>query len=154
MKKLLVVITAMMLLLVSGQAFARHGKGDGKRGMDWYAAELGLTEEQKTQMQAKRDAFKTSIAPLRDELISKKQEMKQLWAVADPDEAAIMVKFREINELRTQIKEKAIQYKLERRELLTPEQKVKAAALVASSQGWKSHGSGKGGHHKGMRDWK
>lgn len=115
-------------------------------GMNPYVAStLNLTEDQKAQIQAKQEAFhQAESSPLRDKLFSKRMELRNLWAKASPDQAAISEKQLEIRDIQNEIQEKATQYQLDCRQLLTHDQQEKLGTLVAHHGGWDGHGMGGG----------
>ena len=75
-------------------------------------------------MQALQESFFKEIFPLRKDLQTKRLEMRVLWAENPPDQAKILAKQKEINQLREQIQEKATKFRLETRQVLTPEQQA------------------------------
>lgn len=134
MKKLSILI--VVLTLLSPNAWAFRGTcglmGPGFRLNPHLASVLDLTEEQKAQIQAKQEAFLEEINPLRNRLFSRKMEMRDLWGQGNPDQSRISAKQREIQAIQSQIQEKTIQYQMECRELLTPEQQDKLGMTVAN----------------------
>jgi Spy/CpxP family protein refolding chaperone len=153
MKKLSLLIVVMVLAASSAWAF-RGGCGMGPGfGMNPYVAStLNLTEDQKAQIQAKQEAMLEEIGPLRDKLFSKKMEMKDLWAKANPDQSGISEKRQEIQAIQNEIQEKATQYQLDCRQFLTPDQQEKLGTLVAQHGGRGGMGMGPG-HGPQMRGW-
>jgi len=150
MKRIGVLVVAMVLAGSSAWAFGGGGCGMGPGpGMmnPAVASSLNLTEDQKAQIGSRRDAFMEETAPLRSELFTKREEMRQLWAAASPDQGQITAKQQEVQEIRSRIQEKAIQYKLDCRQMLTPEQQGQLTTLAASRGGWR------GGRGCGMAGW-
>jgi Spy/CpxP family protein refolding chaperone len=140
MKKTIIVGLGLIpvLALVATVALAwvpRFGLGFG-RGFAGPAFDSppipNLTAEQSAQIKALRDAFLKETEPLQKELYAKAQELRNLWQSANPDQAAIAAKQKEMIDLRTQLQEKATNLGLEIRKVLTPEQ---LAQLPAFSQG-------------------
>ena len=144
-KKLGILVVAMVLVASSAWAF-RGGCGMGPGyGMNPYVAStLNLTEDQQTQIKEKQEVFLEEINPLRDKLFSKRMELRNLWAKANPDQAAISEKQQEIQAIQNEIQEKATQYQLDCRQFLTAEQQEKLGTFVASHGGWGGHGMGGG----------
>ena len=83
-----------------------------------------LTAEQSAQIQALRDGFLKEIESLQKELYTKGTELRNLWQSPNPDQAAIAAKQKEIFNLQSQLQEKATNFRLEIRKLLTPEQQA------------------------------
>ena len=172
MKKIMVAVMMVALLAAGGLVMAQgYEKGPGM-GMGygphsgghlgshrlWRA--LNLTPEQVEKMKALRKSFFEKALPLRNDLRSKKFELKALWLQPNVDEEKILAKQKEINALRDQLQEKATRNRLEIRRILTPEQQAKLISL--RSQHWhryhkwhRHHRYGRGcgfgpgpGHHR------
>jgi Spy/CpxP family protein refolding chaperone len=173
MKRLALLIMAGVLVASNAWAF-RGGTGTGPgpgngpgcgmgpgygMGPGWAAA-LDLTEEQQAQIQAKQTAFQADTDPLRDKLFSKKMELRNLWAETNPDQAKITAKQKEIQALQNKLQEKATQFRLDCREVLSPEQQEKLVTTMAyrggqDGRGWGGAGRGMGGRGqgRGMGNW-
>jgi Spy/CpxP family protein refolding chaperone len=156
MKKLGMFAFALVMAASNAWAFGGGcgmGMGPGLGMNPQWASNLNLTAEQKTQLQARHEAFAAEIEPLRNEMFTKREELRQLWANPNPDQAMISAKQREIRELQGQIQDKATQQRLGCLEVLTPEQREKLGTLTAQC-GWKGgrgRGCGQGmGHGPGM----
>jgi len=145
MKKLGILIVVMVLMASSAWAF-RGGRGMGPGyGMNPYVAStLNLTEDQKTQIQARQEVFLEEINPLRDKLFSKRMELRSLWAKPNPDQASISEKQMEIQTIQNEIQEKATQYQLDCRQFLTAEQQEKLGTFMAGRGGRGKPGMGGG----------
>jgi zinc resistance-associated protein len=133
MKRMIVAVLVVALVGTAGLALAQGwGRGPGygpayppnygPRGA--WGAGLNLTPEQVQKMQALQDKFFKETLPLRNELQAKVLELRTLWAQASPDQTKIMAKQKEINALREQLQEKGTQFRLEARNILTPEQQA------------------------------
>ena len=110
-----------------------HGKG------------LNLSPEQKAKFQELRRRFTKDTAQLRGELVTKRLELRSLWTDPKADSQAILAKEREFRDIKNRMKDKIIQYKLEARSLLTPEQIEKLGMM--QGRGCKrmmGHGRGMG----------
>ena len=146
MKKWSVLIVALVFTASSAWAF-RGGCGAGPGLGSWISpylsSELDLTEDQKAQLQAKEEALQTEVNPLRDELFSKRMELRSLWTQNPIDEAKILAKQKEIQTIQNQIQDKVTLHRLECRQLLTAEQREKLGTLQGQGKGW--------GRHRGMR---
>lgn len=147
MKKSGILFVFMVLAASNAWAFRGEcGMGPGLGMNSYIASTLNLTEDQKAQIQTKQEVFQEEINPLRDELFSKRMELRELWAKANPDQGLISAKQKEIQAIQNQIQEKTTQYQLECRELLTPEQQEKLGTTVAHHGGW-------GGPGRKMHSW-
>lgn len=136
-------ILVVIVVLAAGNALAFRGGHGMRPGMVMdpsMVSLLDLSEDQKVQIQAKQEAHEAEINPLHDKLFSRKMELRILWAQPTPDQAKIVTKQREIQALQNQIQEMAIRFKLECRQLLTPEQREKLGTSAAYDGGWSSPG--------------
>lgn len=131
--------TALIILAVTAAAAGPWGSGMGPRA----ALTLELTPDQSAELQALDEAHWKEVAPLRNELLAKNEELRQLLAASDPDRTAILAKQREIHDLRGTVGELGIQHQLDRRALLTPEQQQKLAER--GGPGCRGEGKGRGG---------
>ena len=100
---------------------------------------LNLTPEQKAKFQELHRKFIVENAQLIGGLVAKRLELKSLWTDPKADSQAILAKERELRELKYRVKDKVIQYKLEFRNSLTPEQIEKLGMT-----GGVGHGFGRG----------
>jgi Spy/CpxP family protein refolding chaperone len=81
-----------------------------------------LTPEQQTKFQELRQKFNDETAQLRGTMLTKRLELQSLWRNPKADSKAILEKEKEFRTLQNQMKDKAVQLKLEARTILTPEQ--------------------------------
>jgi Spy/CpxP family protein refolding chaperone len=120
--KLLVFFFA--LLFMTGSVYAM-GPGEGGPG-EGHSAHgpnlLNLTPEQKTKLQTLRENFRKETVFLRNDINVKRLELKTLWTVPTPDKDKILAKQKELNDLKTQLQMKAIDFRLEARSYLSPDQ--------------------------------
>jgi Spy/CpxP family protein refolding chaperone len=144
-KKLIVLGLVVVMVLGVTYVYARGpGYGPDPKGEDWKG--LSLTPEQKTKFQELRQKFNDETAQLRGNTLTKRLELQSLWTNPNADPKAIMDKEKELRDLQNQMKDKAVQVKLEARKFLTPEQ------IQESGQGM-GRGFGRGhmmGHGRGM----
>ena len=129
MKKITVVagLVALMLIGAAYYAFAQgpsYGPGPGRMGQGNWGFQKGvnLTPEQKAKFQELRRKFNDDTAQLRGTLLTKRLELHSLWADPKSDSKAIMEKEREMTNLKDQLREKAVQMRIEARSILSPEQ--------------------------------
>ena len=143
MKKMMIGLGLLAVMLFSfTYAYAQgSGAGPGHRGMhpqeSWGPGKVSnLTPEQKAQFRELRRKFRMENAQLIGSLVTKRLEFQSLWTDPKADSKAILDKEKELRDLQNQMRDKVIQYKLEARKFLTPEQ-------IAN---WKPH-SGMGHRH-------
>lgn len=131
MKKKIVLLglVAVMLLSVTyvyAQGYGMGpGMGPGHRGMHEFwgpGKDYSLTPDQKAKLLELRRKFGEENAKLIGAAVSKQVELHSLWTDPKADPKAILEKERELRDLQNQLKDKAVQMKLEARKFLTPEQ--------------------------------
>ena len=128
MKKLSILFMVIMLVISATIAMAgpwRCGSGMGPNAL----ANLDLSAEQATKIQALREARLKEVSPVRNQLFGKRAELRLLWVQINPDQDKIRAKQKEISNLRDQIQEKTTKYRLELRKALTPEQRAQLMAF-------------------------
>ncbi len=79
---------------------------------------------------------------MRYELFQKKNELRSLYTNPAAEDAAILAKQKEVNALRTKLQDKMVQFKLDQRKILTPEQ---LKQLNESGRGFGTRGFGRKG---------
>jgi Spy/CpxP family protein refolding chaperone len=135
MKKMIVAVMMVSLLATAGLAMAQgwgrgagmgYGPDYGPRGA--WGPGLNLTAEQNQKIQAMKESFFKETLPLRNEMQTKRLELKTLWVQTNPDQEKILAKQKEINALRAQLQEKSTKNRLEMRKVLTPEQQAQLGA--------------------------
>lgn len=144
MKKTIVLLglVALMVLGVTYVYAQGPGMGPGHRGMheSWsHGKDYPLTPEQKTKFQELRRKFREENAKLIGAMVTKRLELQSLWTDPKADSKAILDKERELRDLQNQLRDKAVQMRLEARKFLTPEQ----------IQNWKPGWEKGRGHMKG-----
>ena len=168
MKKLTLVLVAVVLgvfLTVPAFAFG-PGEGRGPGGcqgngpggdhgyyQDRIFKNLNLTDEQKTKIEAMRDANYKATKPLREKMFDKSVELRREWLKANPDKDKITAAQKEMRTLRDSLEDKDTALKLEIRKLLTPEQNEKLAnSRWGRGPGFGPRGGMRGheGHGPGM----
>jgi Spy/CpxP family protein refolding chaperone len=119
-----------------------HGEGMGPgRGFH-------LTPEQRTAFRDLRRKFVEENAQLIGALVGKKIELRALWSDPKADPKTIVEKEKEFSNLKYQISEKAVQFKLEARKSLSPEQISEFGSFLAMERPYR-HGHRMGRMHKG-----
>jgi zinc resistance-associated protein len=149
----LILILAFAPLVMAGPRGIRGGMDQGPGGKGPALAELNLTAEQSEKIRALRESHHREVAPIRNQLFSKRAELRLLWMQTDPDPARIKAMQKEVLDLMGQLHEMKTDYRLGFRKILTPEQlsKFLAQGLERSHGprgGWKGgrphHGKDRG----------
>ena len=127
MKKTIVLLglVALMVLGVTYVYAQGPGMDPGHRGMheSWGPGrDYSLTPEQKTKFQELHRKFKEENAKLIGSIVTKRLELQSLWTDPKADSKAILDKEKELRDLQNQMRDKAVQMRLEARKFLTPEQ--------------------------------
>ena len=126
MKKTVIALGLAVVMLVGityvyagGPGF---GPGKGPRDCAGGCGGLNLTSEQQTKMKEMRQQHYNEVAPLRDKMFNLRQELRTLWSDPKADAGIIQEKTKAMNDLRNQMQEKMVAFRLEARNLLTPDQ--------------------------------
>ncbi len=150
MKKWYAGIMAVLFLAITTSVFAfGHGPGRCKGGEAGFrspmgmAANLNLSKEQTEKMWKLKEAFRNDTQKIRYELFQKRIELKAIYADPKMDDATILAKQKELNNLRQNMQDKMVQMRLEQRKLLTQEQ-IKKLGEMTYGPGFNKMG-GKGG---------
>jgi Spy/CpxP family protein refolding chaperone len=156
MKKAMIVLGLVMVMLFGvSYVYAqeqsdppRHGWIHGEKSWG-QGKRLNLTPEQKARFQELRRKFIGENAQLIGDLVAKRLELRSLWTDPKADSQAILAKERELRGLQNRMKDKIVQYRLEARNSLTPEQIEKLGLIGGMGRrGMMGHGWGMG--HPGM----
>lgn len=150
MKKTLVLVGLVVVFLVGvSYVYARgpgfgpgRGPGFGLGGCPGFAGAANLSAEQKAQVGDLRQKHFAEVAPLREKMQNLRQELRTLWADPKADAAAIKNKTTEMAGLRDQMQDKMVQFRLDARNLLTPDQ-ITALGEGCGRGGW-NRGPGRG----------
>jgi Spy/CpxP family protein refolding chaperone len=144
-------LLAALVTILASATFVVAGPHGGEWGNSGWAmdntilSKLNLTAEQTEKIRALRESFQKDITPLRTRIFEKKAEMRLLWMQTESDAAGIKAKEKEIHDLKWQVLEKATDFRLALRSILTPEQLSKFLALGGD---WgRHHGRDRRGHH-------
>ena len=131
----------------------RHGWMHGEKSWGQWKR-LNLTPEQKAKFKELRRKFKEENAQLIGGLVAKRLELRSLWTDPKADSQAILAKEKELRDLQNPMRDKIVQYRLEARNSLTPEQIEKLGLMGGMGLGFgrgpmMGYGQGMGRH--GMR---
>ncbi|MCP4578575.1 MAG: Spy/CpxP family protein refolding chaperone [Deltaproteobacteria bacterium] len=157
MKKMSIAAAVLLMVGVTTLAMAGPKRAffDGKGHMNQAViAALELTSEQTEKIQTLHESAKKEIIPVKAQLATKRAEMKLLWTQTSLDADKIKATQKEIQTLRTQIRDTQTDMRIAFRNLLTPEQtsKLLASGFGRDGRGKKGRGYGKGkggGYGKG-----
>ena len=163
MKKVATTVGIMALIAALAVPVYAHGRGGNKGGGAWFGPEgrqaycvqtmPNLTAEQSATFTELRNERDQKALPIRNEMIAKRAELRNLWLESNPDEAAIKAKQQEINDLRVKLQDTMTEYRLEVGKILTPEQR---AQLQFSGPGrdYRGYAKSPGAYgHGRMRTW-
>ena len=105
----------------------KHGPGIGMRqwrGEDqcWKASDLNLSADQVKGLEAIQQNYQRETQLLRADLFLKRLELREFLTSPTTKIESIRSKYSEINELRSRLEEKIIEYLIKVRNLLTQEQ--------------------------------
>lgn len=142
MKKRTIIALTLALAIMMGTTAAMAGGpgyGWGRGYGPGYAYGAGaipnLTTEQSSKFQAMQKAHLDQVAPLQQDLLRKRSELRSLWLTQTPDQAKITALQKEILNLQSQIQEKGTNFNLEVRKALTPEQQSQMTSF-GPGMGW------------------
>ena len=152
MKKGVIALGLVVVMLVSfAYVYAQdpkvgpEPKGGHGQPYEHQWKRLDLDQKQKAGLRELHRKFKGETAQLIGELVTKRIELRLLWSDPKADSEAILAKEKELRDLQNQMRDKIVQYKLEARKLLKPEQIEKLGSM-----GGMGFGFGRGLHQHGM----
>jgi Spy/CpxP family protein refolding chaperone len=151
MKKAMIVLGLVVVMLfgvsyVYAQdpgAGPRHSWMHGQESRDQWKM-LNLTPEQKARFKELRRKFIEENAQLIGGLVTKRLELRLLWTDPKADPQTILAKEKEWRDLQNRMRDKVVQYRLEARNSLTPEQIEKFGLMGGMGLGF---GRGFHPHH-------
>ena len=148
MKKTIIALGlgALMLLGVTYVYAQGPGFGPGHRPGWGHEKWSSLTPEQQTKFQELRQKFNDETTQLRGAIFTKRLELQSLWTNPKADPKAILDKEKELGTLREHLRDKTVRFKLEVRNVLTPEQLAQFGPGWGMGSGFdRGHGMGRGG---------
>jgi Spy/CpxP family protein refolding chaperone len=122
--KLKILTVGLALIALAGSAMAA-GPGfgfDDRINRPFIEDRLNLTTEQKTKLKELQEKHWNETIALRNEMQTRRLELRTLWTVPNPDKNKILAKQKELNELRDKMQAKTTDFRLDMRKILTPEQ--------------------------------
>ena len=136
MKKTTIIALTLALAITMGTTAAMAGgsgfgwgRGHGSGYAYGTTAIPNLTAEQSSKLQALQKAQLDEMAPLQQDLLKKRMELRSLWASQTPDQAKITALQKEILNLQSKLQEKGTNFNFEVRKVLTPEQQAQMASF-------------------------
>lgn len=132
MKKTIVALWVVgVMALTAATAFAwgpGMGRGIGS-GVGSGMAGVNLSAEQVAQIQKIQSDRYAEMAPVRNEMVTKRTELQALFREPALDQAKIAATHKEIVALQAQMQEKALAVRVAVAEVLTPEQRAQMPAF-------------------------
>jgi Spy/CpxP family protein refolding chaperone len=124
--KIKLPILCLFILLMTTSSFSQP-PGPGMRkwrgeGPCWRASELDLSQEQRKNLDLIQQTYFREAQLFRLQLFTKRLELHELLTNPTTRTESIRGKYSEIIELRSKQEEKAVEYLIKVRSLLTPEQ--------------------------------
>ena len=127
---------------------SKPSRGKGGWGDKWQE-QLNLSADQKAQIQQIRDQEKTASQSQRQQMKAAYEKHQSLMAGNASDDQ-IRQQYREVQALRQQAQDRRFDTMLKIRQVLTPEQRTKAAQLKKDHQGRRHGGWGGKKEARGM----
>jgi len=121
-----------------------QGPGAGPGNCPGCGAASNLTSEQQAQMKDLQQKHYSEMAPLREKMFNLRQELRTLWADPKSNPKDIQGKEGQLSDLRNQMQDKMVQFRLDARKLLTPDQ-ISAFGAGPGKGGRGGRGFGPGG---------
>jgi len=119
---LLFVATLMWAFSAQAQGWGRGGGRGAGPGWQGDSFGLDLTQDQTTKLNTLRQSFWKDTSNLNVKIEQRQLELDSLLLEPNPDSQKVVTLQKEISELQTQFNDKRINYQLESRKILTPEQ--------------------------------
>ena len=145
MKKIITAILAIVLVAIGAmfifaqtadkpegkRGFGKRGHFGKRGGQGMMFRGLELTDEQKSQMKQIRQTSKETVKPIREQMKANRQKLAELSANGDFDQAQVQALAAQQGNLMTQMIVEREKIKSQIFNILTPEQKTKAAEMKA-----------------------
>jgi len=153
MKKLSIIAALLLVLAVATASMAgsRHHFFGQNNHLDPAALEsLNLTSEQTAKIKALHEGAKKEITPIKAQFATKRAEMRLLWAQPTLDADKIKATQKELQALKTKVRDIQTDMRISFRKLLTPEQTSELLA-TGFSQNYRFKRGGEQGKKKSAR---
>ncbi len=133
-----IVLAVSLAIISSAYAFQPDDRQDMHKKF-CFKKYLNLSDEQMAKMKELKNSFRNDTRDLRYSLEIKRIEMRKLFTDPKTDDATLLAKQKEINDIRQQFMEKKAQMKIDWRKILTPEQIAKLDKIhhKCHMKGWK-----------------
>jgi Spy/CpxP family protein refolding chaperone len=147
------MIGAVIGTLAGGVALAQGqaSQAAGPKGRQAVAERLGLTAEQRAEMQKVGVAFRKEHIRQRAELQVARLELRELLTAAAIDDKAVLAKAQEISQLQSAQTRRMIEHRLAVAKILTPEQRQQARSLGPRHRGRCAPGAARFMRERGRR---
>ncbi len=129
MRKAIIIISILAFILsgltyvyAQGYGFTPRHRGMFQQETFGPRKETSLNPEQKAKYQELLQKFNEETAQLRGSILSKRLELRTLWSNPNSEDKAIIEKEKELRDLQNELGNKLLQFRLEIRKILTPEQ--------------------------------
>ncbi len=150
--KRMIVVLGIVALMAIGATYVYAigpGSGPGQRTGRGYTDWSPLTPEQQTKFQQLRQKFDDETAQLKGNILTKRLQLRSLWENPKADSKAILEREKELTSLQDKLRDKRVQFRLEARSLLTPEQIAQFGSSRGMGRGFDrsygEYGRGRGG---------
>jgi Spy/CpxP family protein refolding chaperone len=161
MKQLCAIILALVLVGFSAVLFAAPpDTGCGCPGTgathQWahphrqFGSFLNLTEEQRGKMKEIRQRFWADVHDFKYDIRIKNLEVRKLFTDPKTDDATLLAKEKELNNLKLKLMDRKAEMKVEWRKILTPEQ-IRMLDRIHHHWGHRHSGHRHWRHHHGHR---
>ena len=123
-RSLLLILTLVLAAGLAAVVWAEAPKGMPQgpmmmwHGHHCHHGHLNLTPDQAAKLFDVKEKFRTDTAALRKQLFVGRAEMADLWKAENPDAKAIVAKVKELSDLRGQLMEKRVLFRLEVRKIV------------------------------------
>ena len=137
MKRSKLAVAVLTTLLATGFAFSAHAKGHKRHGDDGHEGrmeslikELNVSADQKAKIKDLRNKNKEEMKKIREDIKELRAKMRTAWETDKPNRNKIMGIHKKIHNLKGQMGEMRIEFRLAVHKVLTPEQRKQAAKLL------------------------
>ena len=121
-----ILILCFLFIFAASPSFSKPPRMEMKKwrgeNLCWRASELNLSQEQRKGLDLIQETYFREVQLLRFQLFTKRLELRELLTNPAARTESIRGKYSEIIELQSKQEEKAIEYLIKVRNLLSPEQ--------------------------------
>ena len=163
MKRTLMISTLFGLMTILGAGAAQAGPGHGRHGHGKHGhgkfggmmcpkmiESLGLNAKQQAEIKQLKAEMKEDTKGIHDQLKNMREQLHALWNADQPDEAAILELQRKMDPLRSQLRERRTEFRLDMMRVLTAEQRKQFKSMKKGGD-WGGSGCPGRGHGRGRR---